>query len=262
MKGHKTLLIIDADSILIAAAFASQSVFQWDDETVSFKCDLKKAKEIVEAQLDKYRDAVGDKDAGIVMCYSCPTRRYFRHDVYGPYKATRSSSIPPVGLTALREAAQSRYLSRHQTNLEADDVCGILATQKVATIPSFAGADRVVVSVDKDLQQIPGLHLNATNPTEVYKVSPERAEYFLWEQVLTGDTVDNYPGLKGVGPVKAKAILSQDQPYVVSVMDAYEKAGMSPEYLASQVNCARILTNKFFNFRERKPVLWQTPTRS
>jgi len=39
-------------------------------------------------------------------------------------------------------------------------------------------------------------------------VDQEYADYFFWLQMLTGDTVDNIPGLPRVGPVKANAILN------------------------------------------------------
>ncbi|QZI86249.1 hypothetical protein PODOV005v1_10015 [Vibrio phage PS32B.2] len=40
-------------------------------------------------------------------------------------------------------------------------------------------------------------------------VSPDEGAKFFCTQLLTGDTVDNIPGLPRVGPVKAEAILNE-----------------------------------------------------
>lgn len=257
MKSKNTLLIIDADTVLMAAAFAAQSVHRWDDDTVSTHGDLGAMKEIVHDTIEKYKDAVGDSKAGVIMCFSCPSRRYFRHDVYREYKSARTSSTPPIGLKALREHTLETRVCRFRERLEADDVVGILATQKSSPLPGFEGADRVVVSVDKDLHQIPGFHLHASRPSDgVYRVSSESAERFLWMQVLTGDAVDNYPGIKGVGPAKAAKLL-EAPPYEIRAVAAYRELGLSDEYLASQVNCARILQAK--HYRNKEIHLWTPP---
>jgi DNA polymerase-1 len=268
------LLIIDADTVLMKAAFATQSVHRWDDDTVSTHGDLGAAKEIVEEEIEKFKDAVGDKDAGVIMCFSCPSRRYFRHDVYGPYKAPRAASTPPIGLNALRAFVLETRVCRSRDRLEADDVVGILATQKPSPLPGYESADRVVVAVDKDLLQIPGLHLHANRPREgIFRVSPEAGEEMLWTQVLTGDAVDNYPGIKGVGPAKASKILGTapegdvvpilGRPSLeVRAVEEYRRLGLSDEYLASQVNCARILQAKNYNFKTKEPKLWTPPLAS
>jgi 5'-3' exonuclease len=77
--------------------------------------------------------------------------------------------------------------------------------------------------------------------------------------VLVGDSTDNYPGLPGCGPVKAEKILEKVQPeesYVPHLQLAYAKAGLSFADLATQLNVARILTTKTYDFEKKEPILW------
>jgi 5'-3' exonuclease len=60
------------------------------------------------------------------------------------------------------------------------------------------------------LDCIPGNHYNPRTKS-LYQVSEEYAERFYWKQILTGDSVDNIPGLPKVGPVKAEKILGNEK---------------------------------------------------
>ena len=61
---------------------------------------------------------------------------------------------------------------------------------------------------DKDLDQIPGRHYNWTTG-EAYQVSAREGLTFFFQQILSGDSTDNIPGLTGTGPVKAKKMLEK-----------------------------------------------------
>lgn len=111
-----------------------------------------------------------------------------------------------------------------QPGLEADDVLGILATHS-----TLVKGEKIIVSHDKDLGQIPGLHLNPMSPDEgVYRIAPAFARRLLAYQVLVGDSTDNYPGRPGCGPVKAEKILEKVQPeesYVPTSSSLMRKQG-------------------------------------
>lgn len=205
--------------------------------------------------LSKYLDAT-DESAHIVLAYSCPSRRYFRHDILPTYKGNRKDA-PPLVLRDLKEWSKGEWDSRTKEGLEADDVLGIFATH-----PKLIKGDKIIVSHDKDMQQIPGLHLSAAYPDEgIFRVRPEFAERFLWEQVLVGDATDNYPGCPGIGPKKADALLKCPRSlWSTRVQEAFEKAGLTPEDMAVQINVARILTADTYNFKKKVPILWQPPT--
>lgn len=253
-----TTLLIDADGLAFQAAAAVQKNIHWEDDVITSHADLDEAKEAFETILQGCQDAV-DTSAAIVLCFSCPTRNYFRHDLLPTYKANRKGGVP-MALPALRAWCEETYRSYTRPRLEADDVIGILATHK-KLIPG----EKIIVSVDKDLGQIPGLHLNPRAPHEgVYRVSEKFAERLLWTQVLTGDQTDNYTGCPGIGPKKAEAILNKTD-RLEAVRDAYIKAYRgspisSDLELEIQVNVARILTAATYDFKRKEPILWQYPT--
>jgi 5'-3' exonuclease len=93
---------------------------------------------------------------------------------------------------------------------EADDLIGTLAEYWRAR-----GHPICVVTSDKDLAQLVGEQdywwdfsrnqkLNAKQLTEKFGVMPEQMADYL---ALTGDSVDNIPGVPGVGPKSASALL-------------------------------------------------------
>ncbi len=247
-----TTLLIDADGVAFQAASAVQRGILWDDDTYTLHADRGEAQDKFLDLIDSIQEAVSP-DAEIILCYSCPSRRYFRHDLLPTYKGNRKD-MPPLALRDLKAWSSIEFNARTKPGLEADDVLGILATH-----PKLIPGEKIVVSVDKDLDQIPGLHLNPRALDEgVYRVNPDYAERLLWTQVLTGDQTDNYSGLPSCGPKSAEKIL--DVPaaeYEAAVTAAYLKKGLTVEDMAVQVNVARILHHTHYNFRKKEPVLWQ-----
>ena len=67
--------------------------------------------------------------------------------------------------------------------------------------------DYFVVGIDKDLLQIPGNHYNFVK-RELRFVDDDEAHLLLMRQCLTGDSADNIPGIRGIGPKKADKLLS------------------------------------------------------
>lgn len=88
---------------------------------------------------------------------------------------------------------------------EADDLVRMWSVQAAE-----AGDEHIIVSPDKDLDCIPGMHFNPKHDQWFgYHVSEDEADAFYWQQMLSGDSVDNIPGLPGIGPVKAAGMLAK-----------------------------------------------------
>ena len=64
----------------------------------------------------------------------------------------------------------------------------------------------IIVSIDKDFDQVPGWHYNFVKG-EKYYVDDDQGFYNFCAQLLTGDRADNIIGLRGIGPVGAAKIL-------------------------------------------------------
>jgi DNA polymerase-1 len=117
----------------------------------------------------------------------------------------------------------------------------------------------VIVSYDKDMKTIPGVHLSDGKPVEVSKRQADLAFYC---QALTGDTSDNYPGCPKYGPVAAaKALdgLLDERDMWAAVLAAYEKAGFNERYAIAQARCARILRSGEYDHERGIPLLWNPP---
>lgn len=146
----------------------------------------------------------------------------FRTTEYPEYKATREKM--PDDLRASLGRVRSIVEGFHDPvveldGYEADDVIGTLAVKA-----RDAGLDAVIVSGDKDFYQLvgPGIHLlnpgrgGATgvaaewvteeSADEKFGVPPSQVADYL---ALVGDSSDNVPGAKGVGPKTALKLLQQ-----------------------------------------------------
>jgi 5'-3' exonuclease len=138
----------------------------------------------------------------------------FRNEIFPDYKANREPAPEELKrqFSWAREVAESMGLQCFADPLyEADDLIGTLAAYWRAR-----GHPVCVVSSDKDLVQIisEGDHwwdfardrkLSRRRAFEHFGIWPEQMADYL---ALTGDPVDNIPGVPGVGPKTASALLA------------------------------------------------------
>ncbi len=139
----------------------------------------------------------------------------FRNDIYPQYKAQRPE--PPADLRPqfglIRQATRAFNVACvEQENYEADDLIATYARQAVE-----AGATCRIVSSDKDLMQLirPGVALYDTmkdrevgepEVLEKFGVTPDKV---IDIQSLAGDSVDNVPGVPGIGVKTAAQLIAE-----------------------------------------------------
>jgi 5'-3' exonuclease len=139
----------------------------------------------------------------------------FRNRLYPPYKANRDPAPADLLWQFARcrefcELAGVRHFSSNE--FEADDIIGTLATRARA-----AGLPVTVVTRDKDMAQLvregdvywdyaANERFRYHEIEERFGCTPERFVDYL---ALTGDSVDNIPGVPGVGPKTAAAIMRE-----------------------------------------------------
>jgi len=142
----------------------------------------------------------------------------FRNDIYDRYKANRGETpedlIPQFPLT--REATIAfGAASVEMTGFEADD---LIATY--ARVADEAGARCTIISSDKDLMQLVTDRVIMRDPMknkdigikeveEKFGVKPDRV---IDVQALAGDSVDNIPGVPGIGVKTAVLLLNEYGP--------------------------------------------------
>lgn len=137
----------------------------------------------------------------------------FRNEIYPDYKGNRPPAPEDLKLqfALCRQAAALMGIAVYSSEkYEADDIIG-----KLSVYMRQRGRKSMIVSRDKDLTQLvgPGDHfwdfkkppIPYDNISEFYGVDPEKIADFL---ALTGDAVDNIPGIPGVGKKTAEALLT------------------------------------------------------
>lgn len=112
-----------------------------------------------------------------------------------PYKGTRHQDKP------YNYADLKKYMIKQgavvTVDEEADDYLSYMTCNKYNT---------VAITQDKDALNTPS-YIYRPDTQELVHVSEQMATKSFWTQVLTGDSVDNIPGLPNCGKVKAATVL-------------------------------------------------------
>lgn len=254
-------LLIDADTDIYTCAAANEKAVDWDGNgEMAYASDFPSARDQLRARIEDYKaDLMADD---VIVCLTDYQKPNFRKAVYPNYKSKRGPK--PQMLPELRSYLMDHYTCYVRPGLEADDICGILATH-----PTIIKGDKIVVSIDKDLRTVPGLLFNRNHPEDgVVGVSKFDAYLSFLTQTLVGDSTDNYPGCPGVGPKRAQALLDSvysvwgatPLAHWVAVVNAFESRGLTADDAITQARCARILHASDYNFKTRKPILWHPKT--
>lgn len=140
------------------------------------------------------------KTDNITMYLTAPGSTW-RSELYPEYKANRTQP-KPSHYHSIYEYLSVVFDAEDEPGLEADDLVCIKATQL-----TDHDIDFVIAHIDKDLDQIPGEHLNY-NDYQTYHIDPFYADYYFYTQLLCGDRSDNIPGLRKIGPKTAEKILA------------------------------------------------------
>jgi hypothetical protein len=224
------LALLDADIIVYRIAFASQE----DNEKIA----IARAAEFVE-------DLVMKPWVSDYKGFLTGSNNYRKEiAVTAPYKGNRLQERP-VHYQLVRDYLVSAWGCEVIEGQEADDAIGIAAYDYGDDDEAY-----IIMSIDKDLDMIRGWHYNFTKDIKYFVQEDETLRTF-YTQVLTGDRVDNIPGLKGIGPKKAEKILkdcSTEKEMYAAVLEAYDN---NEEYLWEQ---ARLLW-----IRRKENQIWQPP---
>jgi 5'-3' exonuclease len=182
----------------------------------------------------------------------------FRKGLYPDYKANRKDIIPHPAMKDMKALLLELPDAIHDENIEADDLIGIKATETPNTI---------MVSADKDFLTLPGTLCipsshKRTQP-DWHVISEAQADHNWLVQAMTGDTIDNYKGIPGIGPAKARIILTRLEPVEVmwpKVVAAFATKGLDLDYAILQARLARILRHGEYNFETKEVTLWTPQT--
>ncbi|MGI4807639.1 MAG: DNA polymerase I [Janthinobacterium lividum] len=142
-------------------------------------------------------------------------RTTFRNALYSDYKAHRPPPPPELEpqFALVRDAtAAFGVASIELPNWEADDLIASYATEA-----SKAGYRTTIISSDKDLMQLIDDRVGMLDPIKQKPIGPEEVfakfgvapNKVVEIQALMGDSVDNVPGVPGVGPKNAALLITE-----------------------------------------------------
>src|SRR5437016_618573 len=157
---------------------------------------------------------VSETDADHLAVGFDASGKTFRNRIYDAYKANRGA--PPDDLVPqfalVREATDAFSVCRIEMNdFEADDLIATYARHAVA-----AGATVTIVSSDKDMMQLVNHKVTMLDPIknrpigeaevkERFGVVPDKV---VDVQALCGDSIDNVPGVPGIGVKTAAELIT------------------------------------------------------
>ena len=177
----------------------------------------------------------------------------FRNEIYDQYKANRPPApedlVPQFPL--IRDATRAFSLPMiEEENVEADDMIASYAREATAR-----GWDVTIVSSDKDLMQLIGrdgaggghvdmldtmknVRIDEAEVAEKFGVTPDLVGDVL---ALMGDTADNVPGIRGIGPKTATKLIQDHGTLEQALAAAPEmKPGKLRDSLIEQADMARL----------------------
>ena len=213
MSNQKHLFLIDGSGYIFRAYYALPPLTRKSDGlpvgAVSGFCNM------LYSFLEKARAGNSmDTPSHLAVIFDS-ARKNFRNDIYKEYKGNRSDApedlIPQFDY--IRKAVKAFNLpSIELQNYEADD---LIATYKIQ-----AKKEKIkltIVSSDKDLMQLvdqdtfmldtmKDKHIGIDEVKEKFGVPPEKV---IDVQSLAGDSVDNVPGVPGIGIKTAAELINQ-----------------------------------------------------
>lgn len=264
--GRYTLIVtayIDTDVLLYKFGFACEQAIEWEEGKFTYTGNIERAKSEFDSLIDSVIEELvawsGDEDAEVEarMCFSSRSGS-FRKLIYEDYKKNRTGKRKPTIMQEFLEWVRGEWGWLDEPWLEGDDILGVYG----ATYdPNERGRLKVMCSIDKDMLTVPGFHYNWDKVSDgVIYVSREEAAENFYTQVLTGDTVDNYPGCPGIGPKRAAGIISKAREEGVQIWDAivsaYKDKGKDEVFAIQMARCAYILQPNYYDLDEGSIELW------
>jgi len=276
------LAVIDADSIVYAAAFAAQDWAVFDDEgnlcnVYPLKAEAKEAaihagdtvepyplsndeaKQSADFIIENIKADLQPDSIEVWLTHPDSSAN-FRKSVDPNYKENRRNFVKPFHYQTVRDHLIHSWNAKvSREGWEADDEVSAIGWQR------FEEGDVVICSIDKDLDTVPGCHYRwQTHNREAksYYLSPSDALWNYWMSVLTGDNADNIPGLHRVGPKIAEKTIAgceTAEEYYQVCLDKYleviGKEDMTPEEIKTRMhtNCTLLHLLRHDNDRWEPP---------
>ncbi len=222
---NKTILLIDGTSLAFRAYYAFIKNALINSKGVNTSGPFAFANSLI--KLEKLVNPTH-----VVLTFDAP-QKTFRHELFDQYKAQRPAHPPEIYeqikmIKMLVDGFNLKYLEI--AGVEADDVIATL----VEKLKHEKDCSILISTQDKDLLQLVSdnvavlsgmsskiVKFDREEVKKKFGVFPEQIPDFL---ALVGDSIDNIPGVPGIGPKTAKSLLSNFK----SIEDLYNHLDAVP----------------------------------
>ncbi len=180
-------------------------------------------------------------DAVVVVTFDAPAPT-FRHERFEDYKAGRAPTPEdlPSQIAVIKHLLDLMGVPRQEVpGLEADDLIGTIAVRCAAQ-----GYRVEVITSDRDALQLVSERVRVRSPDRPDALGAEQVEarygvtpaQWVDYRALTGDSSDNLPGVRGIGPVAARTLLQRygSLDRVLADLDAVEPASYARKIAADR----------------------------
>lgn len=199
--------LIDGDIVVYRVCFAAQAQ----------KGGMQLATLICDKFVNEILTKIGACDYELYLTATDKSNYRYQIAKRKEYKgsAWRLKQEKPEYYNDIREHLQKVWKAEVVTGIEADDMLGIRQCKL---------DDSCIVTMDKDLDMIPGHHYNPVSRRHYLTTDEDKLKLikdnkkliggghrWLYAQMLLGDMVDNIEGLKGYGCVKTYKALNEPE---------------------------------------------------
>lgn len=257
--------LIDADILRYELGFAAEVAWRGIKEDPEVLPPFDFVREMLHDRIESIKEEV---EADEPCTYYLTGDTNFRFDLatVKPYKGTRKG-VKPWHFDNLTVYMRDVLNAVITDGIEADD---LITVDHLAS-----GGSTIICSRDKDLRQVPGWFYSwelgkqaqfgpYLVPQEGWLKMGEKNKLtgcglaFFYSQMLTGDVVDNVPGLPGCGPVKAYKIITEHTTNVWPQVVCREYAEHYGDYWEDRVlEQGRLLWMTRRLNEDGTPVLWE-----
>jgi len=269
-------ILFDGDIFAFQACAAAEKPVDWGNGLWTLHTDINAAKAKAVNNMEEIFEDLGAS----VAIFAVTDKQNWRYNVLPTYKNNRVDTRKPMCLSEVKEYLKSEYTYALEPEMEADDVMGILSTDS----EYLPGYRKIIVSIDKDMQTIPGWLYNPSKDLAPRYITQQEADHYHLTQSIAGDVTDGYNGANGFGSVTADALLrdnlkfeSYDHTFKSgkrkgetetrwqkvestdpwdTVLSCYEKAGQTPQDALQNAQVASICRVENFDKKNKKVILW------
>jgi DNA polymerase-1 len=204
-NGRETVLLVDGNNLVYRSFFAIPPLANRSGFPTN----------AVYGFANVLRKILSDESPALAAVTFDAGGKTFRHERFHAYKANRQPTPDDLKqqLPYTRRLCEALGLPiLEQPGIEADDIIGTLARRAVE-----AGYRVYIVSSDKDLLQLVSDDVTVIHPVKYDRLDPEgvekkfgvRPERVADVLALVGDSIDNIPGVPGIGEKGAAKLVTE-----------------------------------------------------